>query len=242
MSSNLRTMSSRYLRLKQFQTRFFPYLRHLVDTRWCTSLHSFNHYGKWQEIWDNQIRIETLWGLFTLCIWVSLNFQTQKRSLENPGQFVTAAKEVVECFQSCPSVCQSFCPRRGGPKWTLPMTHWISLYSPLPPPSGTDTLDIGPHCIETPWTWDLSVYRGPPCGHGTSLYRAFPGMGPHYTVPYKYWYLVDKTRDLFKLVHLRAPLMLTSGGYWRSMYGWCKWAVRILLECLLVYSAINEQQ
>ena len=55
------------------------------------------------------------------------------------------------------------------------MTHWISLYSPLPPPSGTDTLDIGPHCIETPWTWDLSVYRGPPCGHSTSLYRAFPG-------------------------------------------------------------------
>ena len=157
MSSNLRTMSSRYLRLKQFQTRFFPYLRHLVDTRWCTSVHSFNHYGKWREIWDNRIRIETLWGLFTLCIWVSLNFQTQKRSLENPGQFLPTANEVVECFQSCPSVFESFCPRRGGPKWTLPMTHWISLYSPLPPPSGTDTLDIGPHCIETPWTWDLTV-------------------------------------------------------------------------------------
>ena len=48
-------------------------------------------------------------------------------------------------------------PKDGGPKWTLLMTHWISLYSPLPPPSGTDTLDIGPHCIETPWTWYLTV-------------------------------------------------------------------------------------
>ena len=27
---------------------------------------------------------------------------------------------------------------------------------------------------------------------------------------------------------------LTSGGYWKSAYGRCKWVVRILLECFLV--------
>ena len=39
---------------------------------------------------------------------------------------------------------------------------------------------------------------------------------------------------------LEDPSKLTSGGYWRSTYGWCKRAVRILLECCLVTIIMSQ--
>ena len=46
------------------------------------------------------------------------------------------------------------------PMWPLTTMHWTSLYR--------DPLNMGPHCTETPQTWDMTV-QNPSPRHGTSL-------------------------------------------------------------------------
>ena len=79
----------------------------------------------------------------------------------------------------------------------------------------------------------ISLYRGSP-GHGMPLYRDPPllvaSAAQHWRPiqtcspedptpnPHWYWHLVAKTRDMFKLVHLRVTPtpVLISGGYWST--------------------------
>ena len=96
--------------------------------------------------------------------------------------------------------------------WPLPMMHW-------------------PHCTDHP---DPSSNPGPP-----DLWHwdpQSPGLAPPC-----YWHLVVKTGDLSNLFTWGKPppLELTFSGNWSNRYGRCKWAVDILLECILVANSFT---
>ena len=103
--------------------------------------------------------------------------------------------------------------------WPLLLMHWASQYRDAPTPATSSPCRVPQSYLWSPFqASDIWWSRLETC---SKLFT----WGP----PSCWWHLVAKTKDLFKPVYLRTPLVLRS-DCWLLKYAWC-----ILLECFLVY-------